>query len=106
MPARNDPWLNAGPRALLAFTADNADVKFPFRIPILEETHEVLVFDVRGHPRVVDGQKISGLWAQWVVEALAGARGGTHTAHLGRRGIPTVLCGAVCVPPQRERRER
>ena len=32
LPARNDAWLNAGPRALIAFTTDNADVKLPFRV--------------------------------------------------------------------------
>lgn len=31
LPARNDAWLNAGPRALVAFTADNADIKFPIQ---------------------------------------------------------------------------
>ena len=50
LPARHDAWLNAGPRALIAFTADNADVKFPFRVPIQEETHEVLLFDIKRHP--------------------------------------------------------
>ena len=50
MPARNEAWLNAGPRALLAFTTDNAEVEFPFRLPIQDETHEVLLFDVQKHP--------------------------------------------------------
>ena len=43
LPARNDAWLNAGPRALIAFAADNADIKFPWRVPIQAETHEVLL---------------------------------------------------------------
>ena len=47
--ARNDAWLHAGPRALIAFTADNADIKFPLRLPIQEETHEVLPLDVKRH---------------------------------------------------------
>ena len=50
LPARNEAWLNASPRALFAFTADNADVKFPFRLPIQDETHEILLFDVKRHP--------------------------------------------------------
>lgn len=29
--ARNDAWLNAGPRALVAFAADHADIKFPIQ---------------------------------------------------------------------------
>ena len=49
--ARNDAWLNAGPRALVAFIADNADVKFPVRVPIQQETHEVLLFDIKRHPK-------------------------------------------------------
>ncbi|CAK0869630.1 unnamed protein product [Prorocentrum cordatum] len=47
--ARNSEWLNAGPRALIAFAGSNADVKFPHRLPILPESHEVLVFDARRH---------------------------------------------------------
>jgi hypothetical protein len=47
LPVRNSAWLNAGPRALIAFTGDNADVKFPLRLPIQAETHEVMLFDVR-----------------------------------------------------------
>ena len=46
---RNDEWLNAGPRALIAFTAGNADVKFTFRLPIQQETHETLLFGVKRH---------------------------------------------------------
>ena len=47
LPARNEAWLNAGPRALVAFTADNADIKFRFRVPIQQETHVVLLFDIK-----------------------------------------------------------
>jgi hypothetical protein len=40
--------LNAGPRAWIAFTADNGDLKFPHRIPILLETRDcVRLFDIR-----------------------------------------------------------
>ena len=51
LPARNDAWLNAGPRALIASVGDNADIKFPHRLLIQEETHEVLTYDVRRHPQ-------------------------------------------------------
>ena len=37
---RNWNMLNAGPRALVAFMGDNADIKFTHKYPILEETHE------------------------------------------------------------------
>ena len=50
LPARNDAWLNAGPRAFVAFMCENADIKFPMRLPIQKETHEVLLYDVRRHP--------------------------------------------------------
>ena len=47
LPARNSAWLNAGPRAYIVFCADNADIKFPHRLPILEESHEVLLYDLQ-----------------------------------------------------------
>ena len=48
LPARNDPWLNAGPSAWMYFTGDNGDIKFPHRLPIMPETHEkVKLFNVR-----------------------------------------------------------
>ena len=47
LPARNNEWLNAGPRALVAFTGSNADIKFPHRLPILPESHEVLLYDAK-----------------------------------------------------------
>ena len=75
--ARNDAWLNAGPRALIAFTADNADVKFPFRVPIQEETHEVLLFDIKRHPNCGSrGPLDQALDMQAVMVAIAGYFGG------------------------------
>ena len=46
-PARNEPNQNAGPTAWLVYFGDNGDVKFPHRFPILPETHEVVIFDVK-----------------------------------------------------------
>ncbi len=47
-PARNDPWLNAGPSAWMYFTGDNGDIKFPHRCPLIPETHEKTdVVDIR-----------------------------------------------------------
>ena len=47
LPRRNNAWLNAGPRIWLAFSADNGDIKFPHRIPIVPESHEkMMLFDV------------------------------------------------------------
>ena len=40
LPARNEPWLNAGPSAWVCFAGDNGDIKFPHRFPIIPETHE------------------------------------------------------------------
>ena len=44
LPARNDEWLNAAPRAYAAFSSSIGDLKFPQRLPILKETHEVLIY--------------------------------------------------------------
>ena len=40
LPARNEPWLIAGPSAWMYFTGDNGDIKFPHRCPIIPDTHE------------------------------------------------------------------
>ena len=40
LPRRNSEWLNPGPRALIAYTADNADLKFTYVLPMRKETHE------------------------------------------------------------------
>jgi hypothetical protein len=77
LPARNDAWLNAGPRAFIAFTADNADVKFTLRLPILKETHEVLPDNMQKHP--LCGTKTTSEQArdmQQVMAAIAGYFGG------------------------------
>ena len=47
MVSRNNPWLNAAPTGWAEFSGDNGDIKFPLRVPILPETHEVLLFDVK-----------------------------------------------------------
>ena len=53
LPRRTDEigaWLNAGPRVWLALNADNGDLKFPHRLPIIPETHEsTQLYDVRRH---------------------------------------------------------
>ena len=77
LPARNGAWLNAGPRALVAFTADNADIKFPFRVPIQQETHEVLLFDIKRHPKCGSLDPLDqALDMQAVMAAIAGYFGG------------------------------
>ena len=77
LPARNEAWLNAGPRALIAFTADNADVKFPLRLPIQEETHETLLYDVKRHPHCGLREPLEqALVMQAVLAAIAGYFGG------------------------------
>ena len=47
LPARNDRWVNAAPTIWAEFSGDNGDIKFPYRVPILEETHETKLYDVR-----------------------------------------------------------
>ena len=48
LPARNDPWLNAGPSTWMFFTGDSGDIKFPHRCPIIPATHEkVEIFNGR-----------------------------------------------------------
>jgi len=47
LPARNHAWLNAAPTIWVEFSGDNGDIKFPFRVPILPETHETKLYDVR-----------------------------------------------------------
>ena len=77
LPARNEEWLNAGPRALLAFTAENADVKFTFRVPIQSETHEELPQDVKQHAHCgIRSLKEQASDMQSVMAALAGYFGG------------------------------
>ena len=77
LPARNDAWLHAGPRALVAFTADNADIKFHFRVPIQQETHEVLLFDIKRHPKCGSRDPLyQALDMQAVKAAIAGYFGG------------------------------
>ena len=77
LPARNDAWLIAGPRALIAFTTDNADVKFPFRVPIQQQTHEVLLFDIKRHPKCNSRDPLDqALDMQAVMAAIAGYFGG------------------------------
>ena len=88
LPARNDVWLNAAPRALIAFMCDNADIQFPHRLPIQEETHEVLTYDVRRHPQC--GQRSLREQAfdmQASMAAQAGYLGGytTKMQHVGER---------------------
>ena len=47
LPGRNEPNLNAGPRVWCEFMGDNADIKFPMRVPILPETHEIKLYDIK-----------------------------------------------------------
>ena len=77
LPARNEAWLNAGPHAFIAFTADNADVKFPLCLPIQEETHEVLLYDVKRHPNCgLRSRYDQALDMQAVMASIAGYFGG------------------------------
>ena len=77
LPARNDACLNAGPRAFIAFSAGNADIKFPSRLPIQEETHEILMYDVQRSPTCgARDPREQALDLQAVMAAIAGYFGG------------------------------
>ena len=90
LPARNDEWLNAGPRALIAFTGDNADMKFPFRLPIMDQTRDCLLFDIQRRPYCGArslGDQTRDMQAN--MAAIAGYWGG-YTAkmqHIGQREL-------------------
>lgn len=47
MQVRNEPNLNACRPAWTAFSGDNGDIKLPLRLPMLPETHEAHLYDVR-----------------------------------------------------------
>ena len=89
LPSRNDPWLNAGPRAFIAFMCDNADIKFPLRLPIQNETLEMLLYDVKRHAHC--GQRNIREQAfdmQAAMATQAGYFGGyaAKRQHVGERG--------------------
>ena len=89
LPARNDEWLNAGPRAWCAFAGSNADIKFPQRFPMLPETHEVTLYDCRRH--CLDQQSLFEMSneMQATQSLIAGYFGG-YTAkmqHIGKKEL-------------------
>ena len=49
LPARNNEWLNAGPTAWICFNADNGDMNFPMKMPIIIQTHEqqIEIFNIK-----------------------------------------------------------
>jgi len=53
LPARNEPWLNAAPRAWTSYAGDNGDIKFPHRMPMEAspccrgEGSKMLIWDVQ-----------------------------------------------------------
>ena len=62
---------------IVAFTADNADIKFPCMVPIQQETHEVLLFDIKRHPKCGSRDPLDqALDMQAVMAAIAGYFGG------------------------------
>ena len=65
------------PARLLLFAADNADVKFPWRLPIQNETHELPIYDVKRHPSCgLRSAHDQALDMQAVMAAIAGYFGG------------------------------
>ena len=93
LPSRNDAWLNAGPRAFIAFMCDNADIKFPLRLPIQNETLEVFLYDVNRHRHC--GQRNLREQAFDMQAAMATQAGhfGVYAAkmqHVGERETPNM----------------
>ena len=76
-PVRNNAWLNAGPRALVAFSGSNGDIKFPHRLQILHESHETLLFDLHTTPSYSPGDlKLQARDLQCAMSVVAGYFGG------------------------------
>ena len=77
LPVRNNTWLNAGPRALVAFSGSNCDMKFPHRLLILHESHETLLFDLHTTPCYSPGDlKLQARDLQCAMSVVAGYFGG------------------------------
>ena len=83
LPARNNAWLNAGPPAWIIFNADNGDIKFPMKLPIIPETHEkIRLFDI-DRKTCCDGVSDLDLFYQTqATQAMAAGYFGGYTAKM------------------------
>ena len=83
LPARNNAWLNAGPPAWITFSADNGDIKFPMKLPIIPETHEkISLFDI-SRQTCCDGVSDLDLFYQTqATQAMAAGYFGGYTAKM------------------------
>ena len=61
---RNDPWLNGSHPALLKHQRCNSDVMIPYRVPILECTHEKLLCNMEGCLRMDRCVSVRGVCSQ------------------------------------------
>ena len=100
LPKRNSPWLNAGPRTWIAFFADNGDIKFPQRLPVLPETHEqTMLFDVRRGSNCDMGDNVDMIYDLQAGLAMAAGCFGGYTAKMQDVG-PEGACQSARVTDQ------
>ena len=59
--AYNSDMLNPGPRARIAFAAENGDIKFPNKHPVMSGTQEVFLFDKK-HSAACGGNSLQQRW--------------------------------------------
>ena len=105
LPARNEPWLNAGPSAWLVFAGDNGDLKFPHRMPLIPETHEkVLLFDARASKCTNTTSSLQLAYDMQAGQAVAAGYFGGFTARMQDVGAKELqrMHEAVCRKTERE----
>ncbi len=84
--ACNSDMLNPGPRAWVAFAADNGDIKFPYRLPVMPETQEVLVFGGR-HSAACGDNSLELVWDMQAGLAAAAGYFGGYTSKMQDIGL-------------------
>ena len=88
LPARNNEWLNAGPSAWIGFNADNGDIKFPMKLPIIPETHEkALIFDIKRHSCCEDISELDLFYQTQATQAMAAGYFGGYSAKMQDIGL-------------------
>ena len=83
LPVRNNAWLNAGPPAWIAFSADNGDIKFPMKLPIIPETHEkTRLFDINRQTCCEGVSDLDLFYQTQATQAMAAGYFGGYTAKM------------------------
>ena len=88
MPARNNEWLNAGPSAWIGFNADNGDIKFPMKLPIIQKTHEKpLIFNIKRHSYCEDISELNLFYQTQATQVMAAGYFGGYSAKMQDIGL-------------------